>query len=178
VLGYDYQQPVSYVDVLTDSDWAGEKVSRKSTSGGVVKFGNCLIKSWSNNQKVIALSSAEAEYYAMVKGTSHAIGIQSMMADLGVKVKVRLSTDASAAKGIASRRGIGKIRHLEVSQLWLQDMVQNNKVMLRKIKGDCNPADLLTKQASVKMVNVHFECCNMWYQSGRHELMPQVSNDA
>ena len=43
-----------------------------------------------------------------------------MLADMGVNMKIRLRTDASAAKGIASRRGLGKVRHIEVHQLWLQ----------------------------------------------------------
>ena len=48
----------------TDSDWAGDKVSRKSTSGGVVALGHHCLKSWSKTQNVIALSSGEAELYA------------------------------------------------------------------------------------------------------------------
>ena len=67
-----------------DSDFAGCKKSQKSTSGGVVTFGNCPIKTWSTNQAVIALSSGEAEYYAMVKGASVGIGIVNMLCDLGL----------------------------------------------------------------------------------------------
>lgn len=55
----------------------------------------------------------------MVKGASVALGIRSMLMDLGVTLGIRLHTDASAAKGIASRRGLGKVRHIDVSQLWL-----------------------------------------------------------
>ena len=61
-----------------------------------------LIRSCSNNQSVIALSSAEAEYYSMVKGTPVSLGVKAMMSDLGVNLKVRLNTDASAAKGISA----------------------------------------------------------------------------
>ena len=49
------------VCTYTDSDWAGDKVSRKSTSGGIMFIGEHVIKSWSSNQTIIALSSAEAE---------------------------------------------------------------------------------------------------------------------
>ena len=68
-----------------------------------------------------------------------------MLADLGVEVKIRLRTDASAAKGIASRRGLGKIRHLEVHQLWLQEKVNNREIEVMKVKGEGNLADALTK---------------------------------
>ena len=74
-----------------------------------------MIKTWSTTQSVIALSSGEAEYYGMVKGGSVALGIQSMMKDMGtdrdVRIGVKIHTDASAAKGIATRRGLGKVRH-------------------------------------------------------------------
>jgi hypothetical protein len=50
------------VVVYSDSDWAGCKASRKSTSGGMVLFGGSLVKSWSKTQGSIAMSSGEAEY--------------------------------------------------------------------------------------------------------------------
>ena len=59
------------------------------------------------------MSSGEAEYYAMVKAASVAIGIRSMLMDLGVgEARIILKTDASAALGIAHRLGIGKICHI------------------------------------------------------------------
>ncbi len=86
-------------------------------------LGNHLVKSWASNQNVVALSSGEAEYYAIVKGGTQSIGAQSILRDIGVYVGVNICTDASAAKGIASRRGLGKVRHIDVSQLWIQDKV-------------------------------------------------------
>ena len=54
------------------------------------------------------------------------------MSDLGINVRIQIKSDASAAIGIASRRGLGKIRHLEVSQLWLQQRVASED--LEKVK--------------------------------------------
>ena len=50
--------------VIVDSDWAGCKVTRKSTSGGIIRLGEHMVKSWSTPQPTIALSSGEAEFYA------------------------------------------------------------------------------------------------------------------
>ena len=66
-----------YVDVFVDSDSAGDEISRKSTTGVVIKYGGYTVKTYSRNQKTIALSSAEAELYAIVSGVSEALGIQS-----------------------------------------------------------------------------------------------------
>ena len=68
VYNYSYQNLPKEVRAVADSDWAGDKVSRKSTSGGIAFRGKHCIKSWSSNQTIIALSSAEAELYALLKG--------------------------------------------------------------------------------------------------------------
>ena len=95
------------------------------------------------------MSSGEAEYYAAVKGASEGLGFQAACADLGMweerPVAVKVLTDSSACKGICQRTGLGKIRHIDVALLWLQDMVRRGKISMRKIPGDSNPADLMTK---------------------------------
>ena len=60
-------------------------------------------------------------------------------------VRLHLATESSAAKGIASRRGLGKTRHLDACFLWLQEKVNNTSIYIHKILGAENPADLLTK---------------------------------
>ena len=88
--------------------------------------GACL-KVWSSTQAALALSSAEAEYYAALKGASNALGFQSMARDLGEKVRIRLYADSAAALAIIGRRGLGKVRHLDTGYLWLQDAVANER---------------------------------------------------
>ena len=58
---YEWQDYDGHMDAYADSDWAGDKVTRKSTNGGLIMLGNHMIKSWSSSQPVIALSSGEAE---------------------------------------------------------------------------------------------------------------------
>ncbi len=86
---------------------------------------HCL-KTWSATQGPIALSSAEAEYYAMVDNTLKAMGIKSMAEEtgiLGMSGPVVLHADSSSAKSFASRRGLGKARHIQTRCLWLQQAV-------------------------------------------------------
>ena len=119
------------IDVWTDTDYAGCRETRKSTSGGIIHWGNHILRSWSSTQKVIALSSGEAEYYGLVKGAAEAIGTRSILQDIGIQGKVRLSEDSTAAKGIADRTGLGKVRHIEVNQLWVQDKVREKEIELK-----------------------------------------------
>ena len=76
--------------------------------------------------------------------------MQSSMRDLGWSCKIRLLVDSSAAKSISSRTGLGKLRHLEIKSLWLQECVRRGKLVLSKVRVDINPADVLTKPKSLE----------------------------
>ena len=84
VTTYPYQERVKTLEVWVDSDHAGCQKTRKSTSAGVIIFGACTVKTWSSTQGVVAISSGEAELYAVVKGDQQGIGMQSLLADLQV----------------------------------------------------------------------------------------------
>ena len=178
---YKYQQAYKHIEAWVDTDYAGCRKTRKSTSGGIIRLGNHVIKTWSTTQSVIALSSGEAEYYGMVKGGSVGLGIQSMMQDMGavkdVKIGIKIHTDASAAKGIATRKGLGKVRHIEVNQLWLQDKVSQGDIEVVKVPGDKNIADILTKHVEGDKVKRHCSDIGMEFRQGRHKLMPTVARD-
>ena len=87
-------------------------------------LGTHLIKHWSNTQGVVALSSAEAELYGVVRGATQGIGLQSIARDLGETLELEVLTDSGAAKGICMRKGIGRVRHLDTNLLWIQDEVR------------------------------------------------------
>ena len=149
VYRYDFQE-VNFVDVYTDTDWAGCPRTRKSTSGGCIMLNGHSIKTWSSTQTSVALSSGEAEFAGVVRGAGIGLGYCSLLADLGVSLPMRLWTDSSAAIGICSRQGLGKLRHLDTHTLWVQQAVRCRRFQLRKIPGESNPADLLTKHSQTR----------------------------
>ena len=108
-------------------------------------LGTHCLKHWSSTQSTLSLSSGESELHGIARGMQQAIGFQSMCNDLGWKKPVCVHSDATAAIGIARRRGLGKLRHLDVEDLWIQEAVRTNKVELAKVLGTENPADLFTK---------------------------------
>ena len=170
-----WQDPTDEVRVYTDSDWAGCPTTCRSTSGGVMMLGGHCIKTWSTTQATVALSSAEAELYALTKGASQALGLMSLLDDLGQAVKATLFTDASAAIGIVRRSGLGKLRHLNVRYLWLQDQVRTGQVSLTKVKGTENPADLVTKNVTAQLVKKHLEELGVSTSRGRAKGAPVLA---
>ena len=175
-LVYTYpQQTADCVDVYTDTDWAGCPKTRKSTSGGCILVGSHAIKHWSSTQTSVALSSGEAEFAGVIRGAGQGLGYQALLRDLGVQAPLRVWTDSSAAIGICSRQGLGKLRHLDAHTLWIQQAVRLGRIDLRKVDGESNPADILTKHSISrdrldKLVTLH----GCKYVEGRAANAPKM----
>ena len=125
----------------------------------------------------VTLSSGEAELGGVVKGASEALGLQSVAEDLGVQLRIALCTDSSAAVGICRRLGIGRVRHLAVGQLWIQELVRDEVLDLYKVKGEENPADLLTKPLGRVVLDGHLGRLQLRRMTGRAASAPAASTD-
>ena len=140
-------------------------------------FGSHIIISWSTNQAAIALSSGEAEYYALVKAASVGLGVQSLAKEMGIDFcnPMSLKSDTSAAIGICNRIGSGKVRHLEVNQQWLQDKVADHSIELQKVGTNENLADALTKGVDSATIQYHNEGVGVEIRIDRHRLAPALA---
>ena len=176
VIEFEWQRRPGCLDGYTDSDWGGCTQSRKSTSGAVIMVGKHLIKGYSKQQKVLALSSAEAETYGMVACSAEVLGIQSCAKDLGMDYMGVIYADASAALGIVMRRGIGKVRHIRTQSLWLQEAHATKRLGFEKIDGSRNPSDLMTKHLNDTLQQRHLDYIHARSAVGRAETAPELSN--
>ena len=122
---FDFEfQSVEGPECYMDTDWASCARTRTSTSGGCLTLGQHLIKAWSATQASIALSSGEAEYCGVVRGTGIALGIQALYSHIGLTLPIRVWTDSSAALGISGQQGLGKLQHLECHLVWVQQRLR------------------------------------------------------
>ena len=135
-------------------------------------IGQHCIKTWSSTQAIIALSSGEAEFYGIVKASSVGLGCKAMLKDMGFDVSIRVHTDAEAAKGIASRTGLGKTRHIAVHFLWVQEKVRNGDLSLQKVRGEHNPADLMTKHLNREKMLNFMNTFSLGFEEGRSQSTP------
>ena len=161
VTWYQWQERSHQVLAFSDSDWAGDQRTRKSTSGGVLMYGAHLVAHWSSTQATIALSVGEAELNAAVKATIEAIGARDMLKDFGHNPSLEVRTDSAATKGIAGRDGCAKLKHLSCKQLWLQTMVQRKVVHIVKVPRAVNHADALTHHWTPIEGATHFPKVNL-----------------
>ena len=84
-------------------------------------IGGHFIKGWSRTQNHVTLSSAEAELIALMKCSAELLGRRSAMSDFGVESSGVLYADSSAALAISNRKGAGKVRHINIATLWIQE---------------------------------------------------------
>ena len=91
----------------SDSDWAGDQVTRRSTSGYVFQFGNSTISWSSRRQATVAKSSTEAEYVGLSMAAQEAIWLRRLLNDIGAGEVPQLFTRIIKAQ--STFRGIRNI---------------------------------------------------------------------
>lgn len=151
---YPIQETPTRVMYQSDSDWGDDKEHRKSTTCIFGYFGAHLLETQVANQAVIALSSGEAEFYAMGRAAASAIMMKQVLFQCRFpNMEAVVQSDSSAARGIASRIGSGKLRHLQIRDLWIQEKTRNGEIKLEKQKSEDNTSDLGTKYLDRKRID-------------------------
>ena len=146
------------INIYVDSDWAGCHDTRRSTSGVSLFVLGANILSHSRTQATVALSSGEAELYAIGSGTADALFVRSLVEDskLFQKANLCVFTDSNVGKSITSRFGASrKTKHVELRYLYVQELVASGMVRIRKVLGTLNPADILTKYIAKDTLHRH-----------------------
>ncbi|CAK0904033.1 unnamed protein product, partial [Prorocentrum cordatum] len=159
---YDQQRMPDHILASVDSDHAADRLTRKSVSGMVIRMGRHVIKGSSSIQSALGLNVGEAEFYALVHGGAHGLGMQSFMRDLMVELDVVVESDSTSAKSFASRKGLGKQRHVQTRYLWIQDGVRKNHLEIQKVPGKHNVSDILTKSAPAAELDRHMGVMNLF----------------
>ena len=159
------EQLVKRLEVYTDSDWASDQTTRKSTSGAVIMAEGMRLHAHSRGQASVALSSCEAEVMAASEGIKEALLQEVLMfAGLG-HYEIEVKVDSSAAHAFFHRRGVGRMKHIDSRILWLQDLIAAGGVRLKKIPRTQNLADMLTHTPGAKELEVFLplmglRCCS------------------
>ena len=136
-----------------------------------------VLKTWSKTQANIALSTGESELAGVVRGATEGLGLASVLADFGWKVSLKLCADATAAIGMVKREGLGRVRHLAVSDLWIQQRIRSKEIEIGKVPGTDNPSDMLTKGLDSLSIKRHLGILRMFARTGRHPLAPTIQSD-
>ena len=177
--GGEVRAAPAWIYALVDSNWADCRLTRKSTSGGALLHGDHVLATWSVTQSVQALSTGEAELYAVLKGTVEALGLSAVAEELGMVLRApRVGSDSTAAKGTCSRHGLGKLKHLDLKFLWVQEAVRAKRVIIVKVDGESNFADLMTKHLDVGKMLALLQGAGYEFREGRAPGAPELAEGA
>merc|ERR1712194_82469 len=136
--------------VLCDADHASDEETRRSTSSTQSFVGRHLISTDSVKQQVIALSSGEAEFYAIRLGAAEGLFLWQVIEAIGFggsfkKKKPTIYSDSSAARGACLRSGAGRLKHIQTRFLWTQEAIASGRMDIECIDTELNTSDIGTK---------------------------------
>ncbi|CAJ2646442.1 unnamed protein product [Trifolium pratense] len=130
-----------------DADYAGNIDTRKSLSGFVFTLFGTAVTWKANQQSVVALSTTQAEYIALVEGVKEAIWLKGMIGEMGISQGcVKIHCDNQSAIHLANHQVYHeRTKHIDIRLHFVRDMIETKEIMVEKIASEENPADMFTK---------------------------------
>ena len=96
-----------------------------------------------------------------------------MLSDFGMCADVVVRTDSSSGLAIGTRRGLGRLRHVQTRYLWVQQRVQQGDLRLKKEPGDTNVGDALTKSLDERRMTNLLTMMGYEFRDGPTLLAPE-----
>ena len=132
---------------FVDSDLAGDIDSQRSTTGYVFTIGGTAVSWISRLQKVVALSTTEAEYVAATEANKEMIWLQYFLKELGqTQEDSPLYTDSQSAIHLAKNSAFhSRTKHIQLRYHFIRIVLEEGQLRLEKIHTSENPANMFTK---------------------------------
>ena len=145
-LRYDSHDSSVQLTGYVDASY-GNNENYKSTSGFAFMLGNGLISWYSGRQSVVAQSTAEAEYYAAVKGANECIWLKQLLNELGYpQGTVRIYEDNEACIALSKNpQDHKRTKHVQIKYHVLRSYVEQEELKLVYIPTKSQLADIFTK---------------------------------
>ena len=141
------------IEAFLDGDWACDDLERNSASGGYLMVGGCRLHSHSRTTGQHALSSGESEInheHERSFERSQTDAVQYWSSVGWWLLPIVLHTDADVARAFCHKRGVGRMKHLDVRHCWLQEELEKGNFKVKRVDRKFNASDMLTHSPSAE----------------------------
>jgi len=138
----------------TDSDWAGETETRKSTSGFAFYLGTGVFSWSSKKQQVVALSTTEAEYIAATNCATHAVWLRRVLNELQHHQDHPTTIFCDNKSTIALTKNPvfhGRSKHIDIKHHYIRDLIRDKEIVVEHCTSEDQIADIFTKPLKVNL---------------------------
>ena len=138
----------------SDSDWGGNHDDRRSTTGYIIKIAGSVISWSSKRQSAVALSSCEAEYYAISAAVTEVQWIQQFLRELLQHDRVLQNSQVVTLGLVDNQSAIAiskndvhhnRTKHIDIRHHFIRDAIAQGIVTLQYVPSEDQLADILTK---------------------------------
>ena len=141
-LWYKFQETPCQLGTFSETDWAGCKITRRSTTG------EYTVDRISSHQIVVQNTS-------FVRASAETMGLITMYKDLGTHMNGLVLERCERSFRHCGPRRVGKLRHLDTNYLWIQEKAAKGDLDFKRVAGVDNGADLFTKTLSWNEIQSH-----------------------
>lgn len=170
--GLKFESGNQTLSMSVDLDFAGDQENRKSTTGYTVKVGEALVCWASKKQKSVALSTCEAEYYAISISGQEIFWLRRVFAEVGIALEgptTIWSDNQSAIMWAVGEKGAEiRAKHIDTRVQDIRELIRNNTICVKCVPTDVNDADMMTKPLSKK---------KHWKVTGRVQVMEVIEEE-
>ena len=148
--------------VHLDANWGADTESRKSITGFAVHCMGCLVSWRSKQQSVLALSSAESEYYALCEAGKEIKFVVQLLANMNIPVRLPVvcQVDNMAAIFMAKNTSsTPKTHHIDIKHRWVSQLVEEGFLKILFVQSADNPLDEHPKNVSPEVCDAHMPHC-------------------
>lgn len=155
-----FQKTGKKLEIFCDSDWAGDRVDRRSFSGYVVLLAGGAVSWSSKKQRTTALSTVEAEYFSMCHAAKEALWYQNFLQEIldehFLNTPQNIFVDNQGAISLAKNQVTSeRNKHIELRHFFLREKVEEKLLTFTYVPSKLNASDMLTKSVTRTIIQNH-----------------------
>ena len=133
---------------FTDSDYAGDEVSRRSVSGYIISVHGVPVQWRSKSQQSVTLSSTEAEWIALSEAVKDIMFLKYLCESMGIRVQLPITVRVDNMGAVFMSKNVTtttRTKHVDIRTKFVREYVQDGVIMIVFVRTEDNDSDIMTK---------------------------------